>query len=462
MLTLLMVVFTPTQIGIRVGGIKKSIIRVDSAGQEVTAVKEEGGFHVTPGDAFLAITFLVWAAATVLGGRPRPVRPPFPAAFVFVGIVLASALHAAERGPGLREFAQLAAYFIAGWVVLANCIDTRRRLRAAVDLFTIVTAAIVLIALCQYRAAASGNAFKVAGLFENRNVLGAFFAFSLPFLFVLGLYEERLWQRFALFLTAAVGLGVTLSGGALLGAAVGILFSSALHSRRALIATIAAGTLGVLLVPRLASLPRHSDVVLSSIRPYLQSNFLDRRKGEPQLLGEPVVAVRYTHWYVATRLIRKHLRFPFLGTGPGTYHRNLSDAYKDAGIEKPSGQTDDVSGFNITADEPDSFNMFLVLLAESGPLALAALLWLGLSLLGQGVRNHFESKDKFGRALGLGTAAAVVGAALCGVFSNILVRGVGMPFIFVVLSGILWAKLADSPPARSGDDGRPLLRHREL
>ncbi len=362
----------------------------------------------------------------------------------------------------------MGAYFIAGWLVFANCIGTRQRLKAAVELFTLVVAFIVVIALWQYRAAVRGNAFAVGGTFGNRNVLGAFLAVSLPFVFGLALYEKRIWQRFALMLTVALGAMVTLSGGALIALAVALLFVAALKSGNAVLASsrntgreafvaalksqkavlgvLIAVALAVTVLPDMMALPRHSDVVVSSVVPYIDDNFLDRRQGEPKPHDAPVVAYRYKCWYASVRLIRRGLRPPFLGVGPGRFNEAVGAEY--GAVDKPAGATDDVAAFNITAPEPDTFNMYLVTCAETGPFALLALVWLGVLLFGRNVRAHFECGDDFGRGLALGSAGAVVGAALCAIFSSILVRGVAMPFIFAALSGILWSRLPDADSHR--------------
>jgi hypothetical protein len=486
-LTLLLVVLMATQWSLHLGYTEKPVTRTievrkddgSTVTEERTDTKKEGGVRVTPGDALLALVFLLWLSMALVTREVFRVRWPLLAAFVLVGLLLLSALFSPDRGAGLREAVQLGAYFIGGWFVFANCIDTRRRLRAAVGLFSLVVAAIVLLALWQYRAELDGNLFYVSGTFGNRNVLGAFFAVALPFLFALGLYERRLLHRFALFLTVAFGAAVTLSGGALIALAVALLFVAALRSHAALLAVLLAVVLAVTLVPRLMPLReqisedpplwegRHADVVLSSVEPFLHSNYLDWRSGPPEWRDAPVVAARYRRWYAAVGRVRGSLTVPTvgedsapeacerrhqalrrlaLGVGPGRYSEAVAPFYGSGPAAKPDGDTDVVAGYNIEADEPDSFNMFLVTCVEAGPFALAALLWVGALLLGRNAQAHARCRDAFGRALALGAAGAVIGAAVCSVFSNILVRGVAMPFLFVALSGILWARLPEGTP----------------
>ena len=437
-LTLALIVVMPTQWGVHVGGTTRTVTRQTEQVQddgtvkivETKNAKREVGIHVTPGDALLVVVFALWAAYVIFRRKLFEVRLPFLAVFALLAVVLASVIRSKAWGSGMREFLQLGAYFVGGWLVFANCITTRRRLRAAVDLFSIVVAAIVVVALYQYRGAVKGNVFEVGGSFGNRNVLGAFLAISLPFVFALALYEKRLWQRF------------TLSGGALIAIAVALLFVAGAKSQKALLGVLIATALALTLLPDTLYLPRHSDIVISSVNPYLSNNFLDRRKGEPEPYEEPVVATRYKRWYAASRRIQDPAA-SLLGAGPGKYSQTVAAYY--GSVEKPSGDTDHVPGFNIEADEPDTFNMYLVTCVEAGPLALVALIWVGVLFLGRNLRNHGKSGDEFGKALALGAAGALVGAAVCAVFSNILVRGVAMPFIFVALSGILWAKLPDSP-----------------
>jgi O-antigen ligase/polysaccharide polymerase Wzy-like membrane protein len=455
-LTLLLVVLMPTQHSIRVGGTTKMVerqfeeVQPDGSTKVVkrSDPKIEGGFRVTPGDALLGLVFVLWAGHVLIRFRLASVRWPLLAALVFGGLAVASALHSPELKSGVREAAQLLAYFIAGWLVFANCINTRQRLRAAADVFSMVVAVIVIIALMQYReAAANGNAFNICGTFGNRNVLGAFLSMALPFLFALGLYQERLWQKFALMLTVAVGAMVTLSGAALLALTVGILFVAAMTSRKALGAVAIAILLAVTVMPGLMLLPRHSDVVISSVQTHVFDNHLDRTAGKGEPAGEVVPAYRYTRWYAATRLIQSQAQWPYLGIGPGRFNNAVAEHY--VGVERPGGDTDIVHDFNIYTAEPDSFNMYLVVAAEMGLPALVALLWLGMQLLGGNLRERVESRDRFGRALATGAAGAVIAAALCAVFSNILVRGVAMPFIFIALSGILWAKLPETSSRHS-------------
>jgi len=443
-LTLLLVLIMATQWGVPYGQTTREVER-----EGKVEMKREGGVHVVPGDILLVITFLLWAGYVVVTFRFFEIRMPVFAVFALLAIVLASVIRSRAWGPGLKELAQLGAYLVGGWLVFANCITTRRRLRATVDVFTLVVGGIVLIALCQYRiAAAGGSAFKVAGTFEDRNGLGAFFAFALPFVFAVALGEERPWQRFALVLVVALGVAVTLSGGALIAITVGLLFVAAMRSQKALLGVLVALVLALTVLPGTMSLPRHADVVVNSVAPYLNTNFLDARDRGDQG-PEPMVddlrdggAVRYKRWFAATQLIRRTLRKTALGIGPGMYYEGVRPEL--AFVHDRRADTDSVRDFNINTVEPGTFNMYLVTCAEAGPLGLVALVWIGVLLLARSLRHRATSRDEYGKALALGSAGAVIGAALCGVFSNILVRGIALPFIFVALSGILWAKLPDT------------------
>jgi hypothetical protein len=459
--TLLLVVVMPTQWDIHLGGterdVQRTVVEVQPDGTEKSVdridKKREGGVHLAAGDALLVVLCLAWAAATAVRFRFFEIRWPPVAAFVLFGVVLIAAVLSKHRSAGLKEAAQLGACFIGGWLVFANCLDTRPRLKAAVDLFSLVVAAIVVLALVQYRAVATrGNAFEISGSFGNRNVLGAFFAIALPFLFSLGLHERRIWQRFALIVTVGLGAMVTLSGGALLALAAGLFVVAAMRSSWAVAGVAIAVALALVVLPGFLALPKHSHVVVSSISPTVVQNYLDRPAGEPRPPvdtggEERVLAARYKRWNAALARFRGDLFDGRLfGAGPGRYHQSLDEYY--APFEKPSGDTDDVTGFNITTGEPDSFNTGLILAVTSGPLALAALLWLGASLVGGNLRRALPARDATGRALAVGAAGAIVATAVCSVFTDVLVRGVSLPFIFVALSGILWAQLPQRPDFR--------------
>ncbi len=442
-LTLLLIVLMCTQWGWHIGGEAREIPRGDRVD-----IHRVGGVHITPGYVLLVVTFLAWAAYVVLTFRFFEIRFPALPVLVLLAVVIVSTIYTRQWGGGVGGIAQLGGVFIGGWFIFANCIDTRQRLRAAVDLFSIVVGAIVVFALWQYRAESeAGNAFAIAGTFGNRNVLGAFFASALPFLFALGLYEERTWQRFALVLLVALGAAVTLSAGALIAIAVACLFVAALKSRTALLGTVVAITLGLTVVPGFLSLPRHTDAVVSSASPFLYNNYLDRRTRT----GEPIpghdeydTAVRYKRWFAATRSIQGTLNKTLWGAGPGRYNDTVRPEIRL--VHTRRADTDSVPDFNISVAEPDSFNMYLVTFVEYGPFAFVALVWLGMWLLGRNLRGFRQTRDSTGRALAVGSAAAVLGAGICAVFSSILVRGVALPFLFVALSGILWPRLPDAAP----------------
>ncbi|MFO7897714.1 MAG: hypothetical protein R6V58_01490, partial [Planctomycetota bacterium] len=323
-LTLLLIVLMCTQWGWHVGGTVREIPRGDRID-----LKREGGVHITPGQVLLAVTFLAWAAYVIVTFRFFEVRLPALPVFALLAVVAVSTVRTGQWGGGLRELVQLGGVLVGGWFIFANCIDTRQRLRAAVDVFSLVVGGVVVIALWQYKAAEGGNAFAVAGTFHNRNVLGAFLAVALPFLFALGLYEGRLWQRFALVLLVAFGAAVTLSGGALIAIAVACLFVAAARSRTALVGTIVAVAVGLTVVPAFFSLPRHSEVVVSSVSPYLYNNYLDRREGEPAPgLDEYDTAVRYKRWSAATFVIQQTLDETLWGAGPGRYNEAVGPELK--------------------------------------------------------------------------------------------------------------------------------------
>jgi hypothetical protein len=461
-LVLVLVVVMPTQWDVHLGYSEREVQRavpvVQPDGTTTTVsrvdVKREGGVHVAAGDALLVLLFLAWAAVTAVRFRPFEIRWPPLAAFALFAVLLIAALASNHRGAGLKEAAQLGAYFLGGWLVFANCIDTRRRLKAAVDLFSLAVAVVVVLAFVEYRATiARGNAFAISGSFENRNTLGAFFAISLPFLFSLGLHDRRVVQRFALFVAVGIGAMVTLSGGALIALAVGLVFVAALRSRWALAGGIVAAALALTVLPGFLALPKHSSVVANSIAPALSRNYLARPAGEPlpphETGGEEaLLAARYKRWHAAfTRFRRDLVEGHLFGAGPGRYHQSLDQNY--APFEKPAGETDDVTGYNITTGDPDSYSTYFVLAVTAGPLAAVALLWLGATLIGGNLRRAGPSRDLTGRALAVGAAGSVLAAGVCAVFTDVLVRGVALPFIFVALSGILWAKLPERPDPRS-------------
>lgn len=372
--------------------------------------------RVGPGEVALAI--LAVAAAVEIFAMKRRWRravPPVPAiAFVAVGLLAAVC---APRGASVKsmlvELVQWVEIFLIGlgWFLWARgdktAADRATKALAAAATVHVITALVQL--------AAGKPLFEVRGLFSNRNHLGVFLAVTAPLFTAQALAPGRKpWERAWLGLVVGIGLLITSSGGLVLAMAVGILAAAGVMKRpRALIA--AGGVAFVLLLLQPVLLPGVRSEQLRTLELFPRDE-----------QGRARSSARARRIQAAVNLIRKR---PVLGVGPGQFQHSIGSCYEPP-YDKPQGRLDDVSGFNIRADEPGSQSVFVVTACETGLLGAFALLWFVASLMDAGARGARAS------SFAAGCLGAAVGMLIAGLFSSFLVRGVALPMVLVAALGI--------------------------
>ena len=369
-------------------------------------------------DPLIWAVLAVWLAGRWVSDKPRRlILPPWPVA-AFLGVGALSAVHAVHPLKGVKDLVQFAEYFGAAYMLAANIPD-RLQARWLRDVFLAAVTGVILLGVVQYLRPAVQD-FKVASTFGNRNVLGGYLAMGVPFLAGVALFEASLWRRIWLWAAAGCGLAVTLSGGAFVAMAVALLTIALVRSRRAFV--ILACGLIVLLLAVLPRLPRGNDGVLNaSLRLFDDNN---------------VVALRYTEWQAATVMIAEN---PWLGVGLGNYQDNIGGYF--GVLPRPTGVV-----------EHDSENLYLVLAGSVGLPGLACF----LGLLGTfGVlawRGFAAAADPAGRGLALGAAGAILGFAVCAIWSPLLVRGIGVP-LALVFAFAAATPCAGEPAGRGSEHG---------
>jgi hypothetical protein len=180
-------------------------------------------------------------------------------------------LRSQSKAEAAKEVLQLAEYFLVAYAVFVNVAETGD-LKPFLIAFAASTGVVVLWGLVGYFTAES--ALDVRASFKDRNALGAFLACALPPLYGIALYARTWPVRIALLALVALGLLVNLSGGAVLVTLLVLGVLSAVRSHRALAAYAAALALILVVAPWLLPRPHHTDVLFSSIAPYVDDNFL--------------------------------------------------------------------------------------------------------------------------------------------------------------------------------------------
>jgi O-antigen ligase len=396
--------------------------------------------RLAPGDIVLASLALAGLLEVVLYRRPWRRAVPPAAAFV---LVAASALAAGVSlvtgreeplsglaGPCARELAQLAEVFLVGfgWSLWAPA--GRRDLDRAVLALAGAVTVNVLMALGQLGSGA--EPFHVRGLFPHRNALGVFLAVALPVLVAAASSPSVRpragpppYQRVWFLITTAVGLALITSAGLFAAAVVGVLVAAFAVGARAGLAALAA-TAVIALVIQPVGLERVRRAQLDSVRLFPED-----------AQGRRSPSARLRRWAAVLEAARAS---PVTGFGPGLFQRRIEVFYLP-GFEKRGGSRADVSGYDVTFDEPGSQCLYEVTLFETGVLGMLALLGFLATSLARGA--HAAARDRSGLAAGsLGSAAGVL---VAGVFAAVLVQGVALPFVMVLAFG---ARSRDFPAER--------------
>ena len=169
------------------------------------------GVNVTIADLLLAAAF---GLALLTPGFFRR-RPPTEYV-VFVALAAVSAFFGGNLRDGLKEWMQIALYFLVGERVMATALEIggEKWARRASGMLLVLGGATAALALVQYFSPDPDvfplclrPGLAVRGAFGNNNVLCGFYALLLPFAFSLALERGRpWWLRVLLGILVVAGL----------------------------------------------------------------------------------------------------------------------------------------------------------------------------------------------------------------------------------------------------------------
>ena len=384
------------------------------------------GVNVTIADILLAAAF---GLALLTPGFFRR-RPPAENV-AFVALVAVSAFFGGNMRDGLKEWMQIALYFLVGERVATTALEIggEKWARRACGVLLAVGGATAVIALVQYFSPDPDvfplclrPGLAVRGAFGNNNVLCGFYALLLPFAFSLALEPGRpWWLRAALGLLVVAGLMTMFSGAALFAVSAVMAATAFLqvgtflrNVRRGLI--LGTATVLVLLGAFFLvapELPRDNftAAVQSAELYHSDSGSVRYSEEENGVLtweaGEPTR--RYPEWQAALTMSFEH---PFVGMGPGSYQRNIGPFY-------------DVVPRATGPNEPDTQNLYLVIASTMGYPALFAFLAILYAAWNAGRAQEAAPCQR-------AVAAGIIAFAIAAIWHPLLVRGLGIPLIFML------------------------------
>lgn len=410
--------------------------------------------NFTLADALIWIIFVLWIIKVLVYRELKLVRL-FPLAivvFLVWGVLsMIPKLKAVgldvDSQAALTELIQYIEYFAVGYLVIANNADTERAFKRVVRILILASTVVIAIGMLQYLSvmkpaqdvmdklgplsarvkalAEAPTAMDIKSTFRNRNTFGAFLAVMVPFFWGIALAHKRgfgLVTRAWMVILTLAGLVVTTSGGAMLAMVFAILAITFIRDEKFFVAVLAVGILaGVFLTKYL---PRDNfEMLRDSVKLYKAKDAEPPRNYGWQQ--------RYVEWQAGFNAMCAH---PVFGVGIGNYQHSIDSFYGE--IDKPSGKN---------CMEEDAVNGLFVLGATLGVPGLLAFLWILFKFQKLGSMGYSLLPRGLAKGVSLGIYGSMTSVLVASLFTNVLVRGVGVVLIILLaLAGQVGSLMADA------------------
>ncbi len=380
--------------------------------QLALAIDPKHGPFIAYGDLLAAVVVGLWIIWRLRQGTAGLTWPPMAVAGLLLTALLSAGMAESLKAVAV-EVAQITLYFVAVYMLFADILTSRRRIKGALMALAIPTAVNIVIAIYQYFTA--DEAFAVGALLSNRNVYSAYLAMVVPLGFGIMLWLEAGGLRWVLGLGIAAGILTMLSPPlvwvALL-VALGVTMSIQRQVRTYGLALIVLVTALVTLLPR-----NHDAAVRELLEPREEGPLYKLAEGmEAGDQESYIVKKRWLEWQPALNMIAENF---MLGVGAGNFQLNIGRS--------------EYYGFlpNVKKSEPDSNNLYLVVGCTMGFAGLVCLIaylwhfWRKASVLWLHVENGWA------RGLAMGLVGSVAAITLANIFTSVFVRGTGLVWALV-------------------------------
>ena len=440
-------------------------VHATQAGFDVLGWTGKGHLNLGLADVVIGVAFVLWLVRRI---ALKDFSVPAVSAAAVCGVAwLALSLVPQLKGGGpddaaitvsvwgVKEVIQFFAYFIAGFIIFAESFRDRDWLERSVMALGLTTLLSLSCGLGLYFSE-SADAVAVRGAaFANRNTFGGFLAMALPLLFGVGLFSRQLPQLITGILILLGGLCVCLAGGPVLAICVGVLVVAFLRGKAAFaIAAVALVLLGWQVLPRMTR--DNPAVLLDSVLfyketdPYgiykrdvtgIRESLAEKRRrlagkiAEAEAVDRADVPTeedlsyrwqqRYKEWQAALNMMA---RSPLFGVGVGCYQVNVGKFYYQ---QDPDG-THRMPKYAKNLIEPDTHSGYMVWGATAGvPFIIIVLAMLTRAAKSAG-RAFVSQTDRLMRGVAAGILGSLAAVVVLSVFSDPLVRGVGVTLALVL------------------------------
>ncbi|WEA01622.1 O-antigen ligase family protein [Mucilaginibacter sp. SJ] len=407
-------------------------------------------------DLLIGLVLIVWIVKVIAYRQWRNVKYPPKEILLFILFGLLSVMNAVSLSQWVKEFVQLAEYFVLFYLLVINNFLSVNIRTVKYGIF-ILTTVLVIIAFVQDIILKS-DYYLVRGLFINENVLGTYLCMVSPLVYIEILETKKLavkvWTVAMLVLTSIV----LLSGSAICAVLISLLVMSILHSRKTalyyVIVVIVFGVSYRWIMPekninrvrdfssiyeqgqisenyytRLAMIAASNKTEIFT-REFgdkylkLSTNFdfaerkLNVQKGDlyQEFNNKKAIKNRYLEMQASLILLTE---FTPLGVGLGNFQDKIGMYYK--GFPK------------VNTAEPEQHNQFLLIASTSGLLGLTSFLWILMSCFRINLKRYIANKQEL---FYLGLLGCLIAIFWEGCFSSLLSTALFVPFIFVICSSL--------------------------
>ena len=426
--------------------INMALISPEDPGHPVIAI------NVSLADLIIGIVLLLWMLKVLINKEWKQIRLPPAPVLIFIGTGVLSFVQAFSVIQWLKELIQMTGYFFVFYLLLINNLQAIT-LKAVKNMLFTATSVILFIALVQHTFL-HADPYFVRGLFENRNILGAFLCMVVPLVYIellsSGNVLRKTWMGAILFLAYLV----LVSGSALLSVLISLFIMSLLYNKKVfirflLVIVSVAVSYPFIMPPKnvrslkeFASIYEQGSINENFYRRLtllgdLDKNTLMRKAiGDNYLLitSEKLLSVKMPEIKKGNRYEdmegKKHLKNRYLemqaslnmiaentllGIGLGNYQNNIGSYYN----ELPK----------VNTAEPNQHSGYLIIASTAGLLGLSALLWLFFFMLGN-ARKRFRSSGE-DRYWYLGLMGSILACMIENLFSYLFAASLMIPLLFI-------------------------------
>jgi O-antigen ligase len=429
--------------------ISVSVISPDDPGHPIIAV------NFSLADVLIGLILILWIFKVVYNKEWKEQKIlPLPI-IIFALAVLISFVNAGSLSEWTKESVQVVEYFVLFYLLLLNNLKTIKY-DLILKVLYISVSIVLLMAFIQH-SIIDADTYLVKGLFENRNLFGAYLCLSIPFIYIEFINSKKWPVKIWMALLLIVSSWVLVCGSAFLAIIVSLGIISWKLGKKIFVRYAVSILLVIIMYPFLFltknvtamkdffSIYEQGSISKNYYRRLTMLNVKDKNILFQQKIGNNDLQITTNKYFVTTLPKpktgdsykdidnRKHIKNRYvemqaslhmfsenmlLGVGAGNFQNNIGTYYN--GLPK------------VNTAEPYQNNSYLIIGSTIGLLGLSSMIWIFLTLLKNLLFRKNEPKDKRETLFRLGLFGAVLSGAIVSFFIYIFSASLMVPLIILL------------------------------